>query len=116
MVTAVLDRQDVESMSENLLGDLVRPGDEAYDEARTIYNAMIDKEPSLIARCEDVADVIAAVDFARDNSLDLAIKGGGHNGAGLAMVDDGAVIDLSPMNGVHVDPQTRTVRVQGGCT
>lgn len=77
---------------------------------------MINKHPSLVARCQDVADVIAAVNLARENNLDLAIRGGGHNGAGLALVEDGLVIDLSAMNGIRVDPGTRTVRVEGGCT
>src|SRR5690606_6151088 len=80
-----------------LQGDLITPTDPHYDEARTIYNAMIDKRPALIARCENVADVIAAVNFARENGLALAVRSGGHNGAGLALVDDGLVIDLSPM-------------------
>lgn len=115
--TAVqLDEEAFKSFQTSLRGDLITPADPDYDEARTIYNAMIDKRPSLIARCQNVGDVITAVNFARDNDLDLAIHGGGHNGAGLALVDDGLVIDLSPMNGIRVDPEARTVRVQGGCT
>lgn len=110
------DGERVETLSGNLRGDLITPADGGYEEARTIYNAMIDKRPALIARCENSADVIAAVDFARENQLDLAIHGGGHNGAGLSLVDGGLVIDLSPMNGIHVNPQENTVRVQGGCT
>jgi len=110
------DTKTVDDFAAGLRGELITSADDDYDEARTIYNAMIDKRPALIARCENVADVIAAVDFAREHDLDLAIHGGGHNGAGLAMVDDGLVIDLSPMNGVHVDPDARTVRVQGGAT
>src|SRR3974390_2152280 len=82
-----------------------------YDEARKLYNAMIDKRPLLIARCADVADVIAAVNFGRENKLPIAIRGGGHNGPGLGSVDDGLVIDLSTMKGVRVDPKRRTVRV-----
>ena len=77
---------------------------------------MIDKRPLLIARCADVADVIAAVNFGRDNKLPIAIRGGGHNGPGLGSVDDGLVIDLSTMKGVRVDPKQRTVRVGPGCT
>jgi FAD/FMN-containing dehydrogenase len=99
-----------------LRGELIRPGDPGYDDARTIYNAMIDKRPALIARCVDVADVIAAVRFARENGTPLAVRGGGHNGAGLGSVDDGLVIDLSHMNGVRVDPVARTARVEGGAT
>jgi hypothetical protein len=111
-----VDQKTVEDFAEKLRGELIEPGDRAYDEAREIYNAMIDKKPRWIARCENVADVIAVVNFARENNLDLAIHGGGHNGAGLAMVDDGLVIDLSSMKGIRVDPKSRKVRVQGGCT
>ncbi len=111
-----VETEAIQEFLSNLRGPLIRPDDEQYDEARKIYNAMIDKHPGFIARCENVADVIAAVDFARENDLDLAIHGGGHNGAGLAVVDDGLVIDLSPMKGIRVDPKARTVRVQGGCT
>ena len=97
-------------------GRLIGPSDKDYDEARALYNGMIDKRPRLIARCADVADVIAAVNFAREQRLLLAIRGGGHNGPGLGSCDDGLVIDLSPMNGVRVDPRARTVRVDPGCT
>ncbi len=110
------DGEAVSNFAGSLRGELITPADPNYDEARTIYNAMIDKQPALIARCANVADVIAAVNFARANDLDLAVHGGGHNGAGLALVDDGLVVDLSSMNGVDVDPDARTVRVQGGCT
>lgn len=106
----------VGAFAAGLHGQLITPADSNYDEARTIYNAMIDKRPALIARCQDAADVIAAVNFARENHLDVAIRSGGHNGAGLAMVDDGLVIDLSPMKGIHVDPEARTVQVEAGCT
>ena len=111
-----LDRETVNRLSAGLQGDLITPDDAGYDHARTIYNAMIDKHPALIVRCANAADVAAAVAFARQNKLDVAIRGGGHNGAGLAMVDDGLVIDLSPMKAIHVDPAARTVRVAGGCT
>ncbi len=97
-------------------GELYVPSDEGYDEARKIYNAMIDKHPGLIARCNDVADVISAVNLARDQDWVLAIRGGGHNGAGLGTCDDGAVIDLSSMKGVHVDLKNQTVRAGAGCT
>jgi FAD/FMN-containing dehydrogenase len=99
-----------------LRGESFQPGDEGYDEVRKVYNGMIDKRPRLIVRCADVADVIAAVDYARENDVLLAVRGGGHNGAGLGTVDDGLVIDLSLMKGVRVDPVKRTVRVGGGCT
>lgn len=122
MVTQIAEQattfneQEIQDLQSDLRGSLIQPDDEQYDQARTIYNAMIDKHPGLIARCETVADVIAAVNFARDHDLDLAIHGGGHNGAGLAVVDGGLVIDLSPMTGIRVDPDARTVRVQGGAT
>jgi FAD/FMN-containing dehydrogenase len=97
-------------------GNLYGPRDEGYEEARKPYNAMIDKHPGLIARCADVADVICAVNLARDHHWTLAVRGGGHNVAGLATCDDGLVIDLSSMKGVRVDPAKRTARVGGGCT
>ncbi len=99
----------------SLRGDLVTPAHPAYDDVRALYNGMIDKRPALIARCLDVADVIAAVDFARDNDVALAIRGGGHHGAGLSSVDDGIMLDLSLMKGIRVDPVARTVRVEPGC-
>jgi FAD/FMN-containing dehydrogenase len=99
-----------------LRGEIIAPGDEDYDEARKVYNGMIDRRPRLIVRCAGVADVITAVNFARDNRLTLAVRGGGHNGAGLGICDDGLVIDLSPMKGIRVDPKTRTARVEAGCT
>ncbi|WP_042885384.1 FAD-binding oxidoreductase [Cupriavidus necator] len=97
-------------------GELIQPGDATYDQARKVYNGMIDKRPALIARCTDVADVIAAVNAARDGGLMLAVRGGAHNGAGLGTCDGGLVIDLSPMKGVFVNAKRRTLRVGGGCT
>lgn len=112
----LVDREEIDGLASEFLGDLITADDRSYDEARTLYNAMIDKRPLLIARCRNVADVIAAVNFARDHHLEVAVRGGGHNGAGLSLIDDGLVIDLSPMKGIRVDPQARTVRVEGGCT
>src|ERR1700726_1731900 len=103
-------------LRESLRGMVIERGEANYDDARALYNGMIDKRPRLIARCADVADVIGAVNFSRDNDLRIAIRGGGHNGPGLASVDDGLVIDLSAMKGVRVDPLARTARVGAGCT
>jgi len=99
-----------------LRGTLIAPGDTGYDAARALYNGMIDKRPRLIARCADVADVIAAVNFGRKERMLTAIRAGGHNGPGLGSCDDGLVIDLSGMRSVRVDPASRTVRVDAGCT
>ena len=107
---------DIDTLAGQLRGPVIRAGDADYDAARKLYNAMIDKRPMMIARCADVGDVIACVNFARDNKLPLAIRGGGHNGPGLGSVDDGLVIDLSGMRGVRVDPKNHTVRVGPGCT
>jgi FAD/FMN-containing dehydrogenase len=106
----------VEQLRSRFRGDLIQPGDASYENARKVYNAMIDKRPQLIARCVDVADVIAAVDFGRENGLLTAVRGGGHNGGGLGVCDGGLVIDLSRMKGVRVDPSARTARVGPGCT
>lgn len=111
-----LEETTVESFREQVHGEVLQPGDEGYDDARTVWNAMIDKEPAVIARCQGTADVIAAVNFARDLDLPLAVKGGGHNVAGKALCDDGLVIDLSPINSVRVDPEVQTARVGGGTT
>ncbi|MDC0771397.1 FAD-binding oxidoreductase [Streptomyces sp. HD] len=97
-----------------LLGEVLGPQDAGYDTARRVYNAMIDKRPAVIARCLGTADVVNAVRFAREEGLPIAVRGGGHSVAGHGTCDDGIVIDLSPMRGVHVDPVNRTVRVQGG--
>lgn len=111
-----MNDQDIATFATTVRGPVIRPNDPDYDEARKLYNRMIDKRPRLIVRCADVADVVAAVNFARDKGLRVAIRGGGHNGAGFGSVEDGLVIDLSTMKGVRVDPKNRTVRVGPGCT
>src|SRR5579871_6868890 len=105
----------ITAFGQSLRGQLIGRSHAEYDSARKLYNAMIDKRPLLIARCADVADVIAAVNFGRENGLLIAVRGGGHNGPGLGSVDDGLVIDLSAMKGVRTDPATKTVRVAAGC-
>ena len=97
-------------------GQLISRGSDEYDAARQVYNGMINKHPILIVRCADVADVIATVTFARENNLLLAVRGGGHSGAGLGMCDGGVVADLSAMKGIRVEPTAKTVRVEAGCT
>ncbi len=112
----MFDNNGVQKFKANLRGELILPGDTGYEAARQVYNAMIDKRPALIARCADVADVITAVNFGRENNLLISVRGGGHNAGGLGICDDGLVIDLSLMKYTRVDPTSKTVRVGGGCT
>src|SRR5881409_2900762 len=111
----MLNENAIADFKANLRGRLIEPGDKDYDEARKVYNGMIHKKPRLIARCVDVADVIRSVNFASENDVLLAIRGGGHNAGGLGICDDGLVIDLSPIKYTRVDPTARTVTVGGGC-
>jgi FAD/FMN-containing dehydrogenase len=111
-----LGEATLQELRDSLRGELVLPGDDAYDEARGVWNGMIDRRPSLIVRCTGTSDVIAAVGFARSEGLTVAVRGGSHNVAGNATCDGGLVIDLSPMKGVRVDAESRTVRAQGGLT
>ena len=113
---AGLDAEAVDAFVAGIRGRVLRPGDDGYDEARAIWNGLIDRRPALIVQCTGAADVVDAVNFAREHQLPLSIKGGGHNVAGNAVNDDGLVIDLSQMRGVHVDPATGTVRAEGGAT
>lgn len=106
----------LEKLRARFRGQIVQAGDQGYDDARKVYNGMIDRRPRVIARCADASDVMAAVDYGRENNLLTAVRGGGHNGGGLGVCDDGLVIDLSRMRGTRVDPVARTVRVEGGCT
>jgi len=96
-----------------LQGQQFRPGDDGYDDARAVYNGMVDKRPALIARCSGVADVVDAVNLARERALPLAVRCGGHSVAGKGVCDDGILIDLSGMKGVHVDPKERVARARG---
>ena len=114
--SAVLEKSGIEPLKASLRGELFQPGEEGYDAARTMYNAMIDRHPALIARCAGVSDVIAAVQFARSHNLLVAIRGGGHNVAGRAICDGGLVIDLSRMKGIHVDPVHCIARAEPGVT
>src|SRR5262245_62810144 len=103
----------VDAFASSLRGRLIRPTDPDYDTARAVYNGMIDKRPALIARCANVADVVRCVNFARDQKMLLAIRGGGHNGPGLGTCEGGLVIDLGSMKSVRIDPAQQTVRVEG---
>jgi FAD/FMN-containing dehydrogenase len=114
-MTEMLDVANVDAFAGKLHGSVTRPSDPDYDEVRALYNAMIDKRPALIARCADRDDVVAAVNFGREQGLDIAIRCGGHNGPGLGSVDEGLVIDLSGLKAITVDPDSRTATVGGGC-
>ena len=97
-------------------GDLIMPGDPGYDQARAVYNGMIDKRPAALVRCRDAADVVACVRFGREYGAEIAVRGGGHSAGGFGTWDDALVIDLSLMRGTTVSPQNHTVRADGGCT
>jgi len=105
---------DVESLRARVPGTVAAPGDPSYDDARRVWNGMIDRRPALIVSCVGVADVIAAVQFARRHNILVSVRGGGHNVSGNAVCDGGMMIDLSPMRGVRVDPTDRTVRAESG--
>jgi hypothetical protein len=115
MNALALDAAAIDALRAEVRGGLIQPNDATYDEVRKVYNGMIDKRPALIVQCADVADVISAVNFARHHDLTLAVRGGGHNGPGLGICDDGLVIDLVHLRSIRVDPANSTVRVEGGC-
>ncbi len=110
-----LDRKLVDELRAALRGPLLLAGDAGYEEARSVWNAMIDRRPALIARCLGVSDVVAGVRFARESGIALSMKGGGHNISGLAVAEGGLMLDLSLMRGVWVDPRSRIARAQPGC-
>jgi hypothetical protein len=111
-----LEESVIGAFGARLRGELLRPGDLSYEEARKVWNGMIDRRPALIARASSVADVINSVNFARENDLLVAVRGGGHNVAGTGTVDGGLLIDLSRMKGIKVDPERRTAHVEPGVT
>ncbi|MBW6440274.1 FAD-binding oxidoreductase [Actinoplanes hulinensis] len=111
----VLGEATLDELARGLRGEMIRPGDPGYDEARSIWNGAHDRRPALIVRCRGVADVLKTVEFARGEGLPLAVRGGGHSIPGFSTVDRGIVLDLAPMKGVRVDPVRRTVTAQGGC-
>ena len=113
-MTASTSVQNLQDLRSAFAGPLITEGHEDYDEARRVWNGMIDRRPLLIARCTGVADVIAAVNFAREQGLTVAVRGGGHNVAGFGTCDDGLVIDLLPMKGIRVDREARSARAEGG--
>src|SRR4029077_18570031 len=113
---AAVNHDRIERFQTAFRGEVIQPDDFGYETARKIWNASIDKHPGIIARCSGVADVVAAVNFARENELLVAVRGGGHNVSGKALCDGGIVIDLSGMKGIHVDAKNHTARVQGGAT
>ena len=112
----ILESAVVQKFADGLRGRLVQSGDGGYDQARTVWNGMIDRRPALIARCAGPADIIASVHFARDHGLLVSVKGGGHNITGNAVCEGALMIDLSPMKGVRVDPAGRTARAEAGLT
>jgi FAD/FMN-containing dehydrogenase len=113
--TTVSD-EAITALAEVVRGRLVQPSDADYEDARAVWNGMVDRHPALIVQCAGVADVVTSVNFAKEHDLLVAVRGGGHNAAGNAVCDGGLVIDLSPMKGVRVDPLAKTVRAEGGVT
>jgi FAD binding domain len=112
----VVSENRIEEFRLAFRGKVIRPGDAAYDPARRIWNASVDKRPGIIARCSGAVDVVNAVNFARENELLVAVRGGGHNVGGRALCDGGIVVDLSCMRGIHIDARNRTALVQAGAT
>jgi FAD/FMN-containing dehydrogenase len=116
MQTQVLDDAAVQQLAASTKGDVLTPGSDGYDEARAVFNAMVDKRPAAIVRCKDPSDVMAAVDFARVRAAEVSVRGGGHGVTGSQLSDGGVTIDLTAMRRIHVDPVARTARAQAGAT
>jgi len=116
MASTILDESTIPVIRGRFTGELLEQGDDGYDEARTVFNAMIDRRPRLIVRCAGAADVVAGVLLARETGLPLAVRGGGHGVNGHAVCDDGIMLDLSPMKRIDVDPEARVARAQAGVT
>jgi FAD/FMN-containing dehydrogenase len=114
MASTILDESTIPVIRGRFEGELLEPGDDGYDEARTVFNAMVDRRPRLIVRCTGAADVVAGVLLARETGLPLAVRGGGHGVNGHAVCDDGIMLDLSPMKRIDVDPEARVARAQAG--
>ena len=110
----MVTRDSIEKLRGKLRGELLQESDDAYHEARRVWNAMIDRYPALIVRALGAADVSAAVDFAREHKLDISVKGGGHSVGGMAVRDDAVMLDLSQMRSVRIDPEERTARIEPG--
>jgi FAD/FMN-containing dehydrogenase len=115
-MSTVLDRAALEGLTASIRGDVIEPDDDRYEDARKVWSGTTDRRPAVIARCSGVADVLAVVGLARSTRLPLAVRGGGHSAPGYGTCDDGIVLDLSPMKGIRVDPERRTVRAEGGVT
>ncbi len=115
-MVSCMDEKITAELKNQLKGEVILPGDESYERARKVYNAMIDRRPAAIVRCKDVADVIASVKAARALNLNIAIRGGGHSAAGFGTADGALVVDLGLMKGIRVDPGSKTARAEGGCT
>src|SRR5262245_46838322 len=108
------DMSGVAALKGTFEGQIILPGDGGYDECRQVFNAMHDKRPALIARCGSAADVVAAVNFARQHGLEVAVRSGGHSVAGLSVCEDGILIDLAGLKNIEIDPEARTARAGGG--
>jgi FAD/FMN-containing dehydrogenase len=115
MTTGLQTEVAIDALRRRLRGPLLFPGEEGFDEATLLWNGMIDKTPALVVRPSDTGDVVASVDFARDQRVGLSVHGGGHNIAGTALADGGMTLDMSRLRGVHVDPVARTATVEAGC-